>query len=62
MLQSHKKAIAAIKNAQQRVDKAVRERDKAKGKLKEAEARLAVERSKAQKKPGTTRKLAIVKI
>ena len=34
MLQTHKKAMAAIKNARQRVEKATRERDKAKAKLK----------------------------
>ncbi len=49
MLQSHKKAIAAIKNAQQRVEKATRERDKAKAKFREAEARLALEKQKLKK-------------
>lgn len=49
MLQSHKKAMAVIKDAQQRVEKAKRDRDKAKEKLKEAEARLALERARLKK-------------
>ena len=49
MLQSHKKAIAAIKDSQQRVEKATRDRDKAKAQLKKAEARLALERERLKK-------------
>ena len=49
MLQSHKKAISAIKDSRQRVEKAIRERDKAKAKLQEAEARLALERARLKK-------------
>ena len=49
MLQSHKKAIGAIKNARQRVEKAIRERDKAKVQLKKVEARLALERERLRK-------------
>ncbi len=49
MLQTHKKAMAAIKDARQRVEKATRERDKAKAKLKEVEARLALERDRLKK-------------
>ncbi len=49
MLQTHKKAMAAIKDARQRVEKATRERDKAKAKLKEVEARLALERDRLKR-------------
>ena len=49
MLRSHKEAMAAIKSAQQRVEKAIRERDKAKEKLKKAQTRLAVEREQLRK-------------
>jgi hypothetical protein len=49
MLQSHKKAISAIKDAQQRVEKATRERDKAKAKFKEAETRLALEKARLKR-------------
>ena len=41
VLKSHKRAIAEIKSAQQRVEKATEERDKLKRKLKKAQARLA---------------------
>ena len=44
MLKSHKRAIAEIKSAQQRVAKATEERDKQKEKLKRAEARLKAEK------------------
>jgi hypothetical protein len=44
MLQSHKRAVSAIKSAQQRVKKATEERDKLKQKLKQAQARLATEK------------------
>jgi len=44
MLQSHKRALANIKSAQQRIAKATEERDKLKAKLKKAEARLAAEK------------------
>jgi len=44
MLKSHKRAIAGIKSAQQRVAKATEERDKQKEKLKKAEARLKAEK------------------
>ena len=44
MLKSHKRAIAGIKSAQQRVAKATEERDKQKEKLKRAEARLKAEK------------------
>jgi hypothetical protein len=49
MLQSHKKAMSAIKNFQQRVEKATRERDKAKAQLKKAETRLALEKAQLKK-------------
>ncbi|MFZ0912236.1 MAG: hypothetical protein WBQ76_16360 [Candidatus Korobacteraceae bacterium] len=49
MLQSHKKAMAAIKNAQQRVEKATRDRDKAKAQLKKAQTRLVWERELLKK-------------
>jgi hypothetical protein len=49
MLQSHKKAIAAIKNAQQRVEKAILDRDKATAQLKKAETRLALEKERLKK-------------
>ena len=49
MLQTHKKAMAVIKDAQQRVEKAKRDRDKAKEKLKQAEARLTLERERLKK-------------
>jgi|HubBroStandDraft_6_1064221.scaffolds.fasta_scaffold3961224_2 hypothetical protein len=49
MLRTHKEAVAAIKSAQQRVDKALRERDKQKEKLKKAQARLALEREQLRK-------------
>ena len=41
MLQSHKKAMAAIKAAHQEVEKATRERNKAKEQLSKAQVRLA---------------------
>jgi outer membrane protein TolC len=41
--------MAAIKNAQQRVEKALRERDKAKAQLKKAQTRLALERELLKK-------------
>jgi hypothetical protein len=44
MLKSHRRAIAEIKSAQQRVAKATEERDKQKEKLKRAEARLKAEK------------------
>src|SRR5208283_722737 len=49
MLQSHKKAAAAMKAAQQRVEKATQERDKVKEKLKKAQARLALEKERLKK-------------
>ena len=49
MLKTHKEAMAAIKSAQQRVEKALRERDKAKEKLKKAQARLALEKEQLRK-------------
>lgn len=49
MLQSHKRAIAAIKAAQQQVEKAIRERDKAKEKLRRAQARLAQAKEQLRK-------------
>lgn len=49
MLQTHKKAMAAIKDARQRVEKATRERDKAKAKFKEAETRLALEKARLRR-------------
>ena len=49
MLQSHKKAISAIKDSQQRVAKAIRDRDKAKAQLKKAQSRLALERERLKK-------------
>ncbi|HZL70539.1 MAG TPA: hypothetical protein VFC29_24765 [Candidatus Limnocylindrales bacterium] len=49
MLQSHKKAMAAIKDSRQRVEKALRERDKAKAQLKRTETRLALERERLKK-------------
>jgi hypothetical protein len=45
MLKSHKRAIAEIKSAQQRVAKATEERDRQKEKLKRAEARLKAEKT-----------------
>jgi len=44
MLQSHKRALANIKSAQQRIAKATEERDKLKAKLQKAQARLAAEK------------------
>ncbi len=49
MLQTHKKAIAAIKDSRQRVEKAIRERDKAKAQLKKTETRLALEKERLKK-------------
>ena len=49
MLRTHKEAVAAIKPAQQRVEKALRERDKAKDKLRKAQARLAWEKEQLRK-------------
>ena len=49
MLQSHKRAMAEIKSAQQRVAKATEERDKLKEKLKKAQARLAIEKERLRK-------------
>ena len=49
MLKVHKHAIAEIKSAQQRVEKATEERDKLKGKLKKAQARLAAEKQRLRK-------------
>ena len=44
MLKSHKRAIAGIKSAQQRVAKATEERDKQEDKLQRAEAQLKAEK------------------
>ena len=49
MLKAHKDAMAAIKSSRQRVEKALRERDKAKEKLKQAQARLNLEREQLRK-------------
>ncbi len=49
MLKVHKDAAAAIKSAQQRVEKALRERDKAKEKLKKAQARLVLEKEQLRR-------------
>jgi hypothetical protein len=49
VLKSHKRAIADIKSAQQRVQKATEECDKLKEKLRKAQARLTVEKDRLRK-------------
>jgi hypothetical protein len=49
VLKSRKRAIAEIKSAQQRVEKATEERDKLKGKWKEGRARLSAEQQHLRK-------------
>ena len=49
MLKSHKQAIGEIKSAEQRVRKALEERDKLKEKLKRAQARVAAEKDRLRK-------------
>jgi aminoglycoside phosphotransferase len=49
MLKVHKDAIAEIKSAQQRVQKAKEEHDKLKIKLKKAQSRLATEKDRLRK-------------
>jgi hypothetical protein len=49
VLKSHKRAIADIKSAQQRVRKATEERDKLKEKLKKAQVRLAIEQERLRR-------------
>lgn len=49
MLKTHKRAMADIKSAQQRVAKATEERDKMKAKLQKAQARLALEKERLRK-------------
>jgi outer membrane protein TolC len=49
MLKSHKQAMNDIKSAHQRVRKATEERDKLREKLKQAQARLALEKDRLKK-------------
>ncbi len=49
VLKSHKRAIADIKSARQRVQKATEECDKLREKLRKAQARLAMEKDRLRK-------------